>query len=61
MKKEEINKLVKLRKFLIDQYGGLDGGTNPSTAVALQRDVAALLESTIRSVDDILSDYVKFE
>jgi hypothetical protein len=60
MNKNNVDRLVKLRKFLINYYETLDGGQNPSSAVAMQRDIAAILESSIRSVDEILSDYVSF-
>tara|TARA_Y100001970_G_C14195063_1_gene837546 strand:- start:178 stop:363 length:186 start_codon:yes stop_codon:yes gene_type:complete len=61
MKKQEIDRLIKLRQFVIDYYKTLDGNANPSTAVTLQRDVAAVLESTVRSLEDVLSDYVNFQ
>ena len=61
MNNKDVERLVQLRKFVIDYYRSLDGASNPSTAVTLQRDVAAVLESTVRSLDDILSEYVSFK
>tara|TARA_Y100001963_G_C6680498_1_gene399620 strand:- start:105 stop:290 length:186 start_codon:yes stop_codon:yes gene_type:complete len=61
MKKEEIEGLVKLRKYMIEYYKTLDGGQASGTAVTLQRDVALVLETVVREMDDLLSEYVRFE
>ena len=61
MKKEEIEKLVELRSFLIEQYRTLDGGSNPSTAVMRQQEVASVYSNVIRRLDEALSTYVNFQ
>jgi hypothetical protein len=61
MKKEEIEGLVKLRSYMIEYYKTLDGGQNSGTAVTMQRDVAIVLETVVREMDDLLSEYVRFE
>ena len=61
MKKEEVQELAQLRRHIIEYYRTLDGGTSAGTAVTLQRDVAAVLEETIKKMDDLLSEYVRFE
>ena len=60
MTKEEIEQLVNIRQSLVGYYGTLDGQSNPGTAVTLQRDVAELVEQTVRRLDDILSNHVNF-
>jgi hypothetical protein len=61
MKKEEVEKLVNLRTFLIEQYQGLDGGSNPSTAVMRQQEVASIYSNVIKRLDEALSEYVNFQ
>ena len=60
MTKEEIEQLVNIRHSLVGYYGTLDGQSNPGTAVTLQRDVAELVEQTVRRLDDVLSNHVNF-
>lgn len=60
MKSEEIDMLIKLREYVIGAYKSLDGG-EVNTSIVKQEDVATTLESVIRSIDDILRNYVKFE
>ncbi len=60
MTKEEIEQLVNIRQSLVGYYGTLDGQSNPGTAVTLQRDVAELVEQTVRRLDDVLSNHVNF-
>ncbi len=61
MKQEDIARLIGVRKLLITQYSKLDGQSNPGTAVMLQRDVAALIESAVRNLDGVLSQYVEIK
>ena len=60
MKQEEIQELINIRASLMGYYGTLDGQNNPGTAVTLQRDVAQVVEQTIRRIDQLLSQYVNF-
>lgn len=62
MDKEEIQKMVELRSYMIEYYHSLDGsGASSGTAVTLQRDVAVVLETVIKQVDNVLGKYVRFE
>lgn len=61
MKKEEVNNIVKLRQKVLEFYQGLDGRTAHATAVMKQADTALMLETIVRSIDDLLSEHVKFE
>ena len=61
MKKGTIDKLVQLRKFLIEQHDRLDGKTNPSGAIMKQAHAAQVYEASIKHIDEMLSEHVKFE
>jgi hypothetical protein len=58
MKNHEIQKLINIRTFLIHRYNNLDGGQNPGAAVILQKEIAHMLERTIKDIDSLLVDYV---
>ena len=61
MNKENVDKLVQLRQFVIDAYESqLDGSSAPTTAVMKQQDAAYVYESVIRSLEDLLSENVNF-
>ena len=59
MKDNEIQKLVDIRAFLINRYNNLDGRSNTGTAVILQKDVAYIIERTVKDLDELLGEYVK--
>tara|TARA_R100000734_G_scaffold10662_1_gene8037 strand:- start:55 stop:240 length:186 start_codon:yes stop_codon:yes gene_type:complete len=61
MSKEEIKKILDLRRYLIEQYSGLDGLQQPTIATIKQSSVAHSLETAIKQIELILKDYVKFE
>ena len=61
MKDNEIQKLIDLRSFLIHRYNGLDGRGNIGTAVILQKDVAYMIEQSIKQLDELLKDYVEIK
>ena len=61
MNKEEIDKILDLRKYLIEQYSGLDGLHQPTIATIKQSSVAYSLEGAIKKIEEILKDYVKFQ
>ena len=61
MDKGTIDKLVQLRKFLIEHHDGLDGKTNPTGAIMKQVQAARVYEASIKHIDDILRGHVKFE
>ena len=59
MKDNEVQKLVDIRAFLINRYNNLDGRGNTGTAVILQKDVAYMIEKTIKDLDELLGEYAK--
>ena len=61
MKKENIDTLIALRKYLIAEHDGLDGKTSPTTAIIRQIEVARIIEHSIAQIDTLLKDNVKFE
>jgi|3_EtaG_2_1085321.scaffolds.fasta_scaffold16770_2 hypothetical protein len=61
MDSKDINKLVEIRKFVIEKYGMLDGRGAPATSIIKQADVAYVYENIISSIDRILSEHVNFE
>ena len=61
MKDNEVQKIVDIRAFLINRYKNLDGRGNAGTAVILQKDVAYMIEKTVKDLDALLSDYVKIK
>ena len=60
MKQEEIQELINIRQDLVGYYTPLDGQNAPGTAVTLQRDVANVVELTVKRLDQLLSVYVNF-
>lgn len=60
MKQEEIQELINIRQGLVGYYSTLDGQSAPGTAVTLQRDVAVVVEQTVKRLDQLLSEYVNF-
>jgi hypothetical protein len=60
MKQEEIQELITIRQGLVGYYSTLDGQNAPGTAVTLQRDVAVVVEQTVKRLDQLLSEYVNF-
>ena len=60
MTTEETQRLVQLRQFIIDAFNSLDGKGEPSSVIK-QSDVALTLSSVVKSIDELLSEYVTFE
>ena len=58
MKEEDLQNLIELRNLLIHGYNKLDRNANPGTSVILQRDVAAMIESSMSKLDGVLSRHV---
>jgi hypothetical protein len=60
MNKDDINKLVQLRQYLIDEYGNL---ADPHGTATMMKEVDAgrVLVASIRSLDDLLTGHVQFE
>ena len=59
MKNHEVQMLIDLRQYMIHKYKSLDGRGNPTTSVILQRDVASIIEESIRRLDKVLDVHVK--
>ena len=63
MNKSELNKIVKIRQFIIECYNNLDGlkidGAN--TAVVKQSEVGRDYEHIISEIDAVLRPHVSFE
>ncbi len=60
MNNQEVQKLVQLRRHIIEYYDRLEGqGSN--IAVTNTKEIAIFCESLVKSVDQILSNYVNFE
>lgn len=55
---ERVNNLVELRKWAIEKYERLDR-VQP-TAQMTHKEVAALLETVVHSIDDLIRDKVTF-
>ena len=60
MKGDEVQKLAQLRAHIINFYTGLEE-PNSATSVMNTRDTARLCEQVIKSIDELIKDYVKFE
>jgi hypothetical protein len=58
MKEAELQTLIRVRSFLINRYNGLDGRKSAGTAVILQKDVAYIIEETIKGLDEVLTNHV---
>ena len=57
MERKDIDRLIQLRGYVIEQYGFLDG-KDTSNAITPTREVAMVYESVIRSIEDVLSDHI---
>jgi hypothetical protein len=60
MNEDDVRKIVQLRKHLIGQYQKLNNPGMAPNAIMSEKDVAVILETTIRSLDDLISDKVNF-
>lgn len=59
MKDDEVKKMVKLRDHVIKFYSKLEEINSP-TSVMNTRDSALLCEEVIKSIDDLIKEYVTF-
>jgi len=60
MNQDDVKKIIQLRKHLIFEYKKLNNPGLAPNAIMSERDVASILETTIRSLDDLISDKVNF-
>ena len=61
MNEQEVNKIIQIRKRLIECHNSLDGAANASSAMVKQSDVAYEYVQLIKMTDDLLKPYVNFE
>lgn len=59
MTKEDVERLVQLRGYIISYYNQLDRNS-PGISMTKTAEVAYLCESLVSSVDDILKPHVNF-
>ena len=59
MKEKEIKQIVELRNYIISFYNTIESPAEPSSLMK-SSDVAYTCESIVRSMDDILKQYVSF-
>jgi hypothetical protein len=60
MNKKELEKLVELRGMLLSRFERLKDYRNNKNAIMREIEHAELLHETIRQIDDVLRDHVKF-
>lgn len=61
MNKEKIEKLVRLRTQLIEEFSRLRDYHNNKNAIMKEIDTARILHDTINRIDEVLKDHVNFE
>ena len=60
MTNEDVQKIAKLREFIIGYYGSIEGKAEP-TSVQRTQDVCGFCETLVKSLDDLLKEYVTFQ
>ena len=60
MNQDDVKKIVQLRRHLISEYRKLNDPSTAPNAIMSEKSVAAMLETTIRSLDDLIKDKVNF-
>jgi len=60
MEEEEVQKLIQLRKYVIGEFNSLKG-KGDALATIKQDEIAYTFSSIVKSMDDLLKQYVKFE
>ena len=58
MNNEDVQRLVQLRGYVVEQYKTLLDDPNNAANLIRQREVAVVLETVIRSIEDLLGDSV---
>ena len=61
MDRDNLEKLVEIRKYVIHEYSRLDGKGSPGTSLIRQVDVADTYSTVIKMIDEVISPYVNFE
>tara|TARA_R110001583_G_scaffold149216_1_gene301125 strand:+ start:368 stop:550 length:183 start_codon:yes stop_codon:yes gene_type:complete len=57
MKKQEVQMLIQLREFAIQNFNTLEGKHSPMAMMRVQ-DAAYVLSSVVKSLDDVLKPHV---
>ena len=60
MNKDDVQKLIQLRQYVIEEYGKLADPRSSSTMVK-EQNVGGMMVTVIRSLEDLMGDQVKFE
>ena len=61
MNKDDIEKLVRLRAELIGAFTQLRDYKNNKNAIMKEIDHAKLISNTIKRIDEVIGEHVKFE
>jgi len=60
MNEDDVRKIVQLRTHVIKEYSKLNKPHEAPNAIISERDVAVILETIVRSIDDLINDKVNF-
>ena len=60
MTNEDVQKIAKLREFIIGYYDVLEGKGEPAAVVQVSQ-VCGFCETLVKSIDDLLKDHVIFK
>ena len=61
MEREEVENLVKLRTYLINQFNRCKDYKNNNNAIMKEEIHARVIHNTVTNIDKILEKYVKFD
>ena len=61
MDRSEVDKIVQLRNYVIQQFQALEDAQYREQAMLKQADVALVYTTLIKSIDDLLTEYVEFK
>tara|TARA_R100000008_G_C3508961_1_gene127793 strand:+ start:488 stop:673 length:186 start_codon:yes stop_codon:yes gene_type:complete len=56
----DVKRLVKLRQYVIKKYNALDDIRSAPSAIMRQSETAEILETIVRSIDDLIKEEVNF-
>jgi len=60
MDNQEVEKIAKLRRAIVEEHESLERSQNPGTAMMKTVDVASVYEHIINELDGLLKKYAKF-
>tara|TARA_R110000824_G_scaffold38294_1_gene117115 strand:+ start:221 stop:406 length:186 start_codon:yes stop_codon:yes gene_type:complete len=61
MTNEEVKDIIGIREYVIAEFKKLKAGSNPTTAMMKQVDVASVYTKVIENLDYMLNEYVSFK